>query len=114
MNRLFGLLAGEVVNYISHRSETNYLVDKLGCKKTTQELCAQLRVYQNDVAPAPRLEDLIRYHFKPCDPSCEYYVSLENAIPSLCHGIIEYGSLLTCRALYAVVLYHTLHNRYPD
>ena len=114
MDRLLSHVFGEALGYIVYRNEDAYLKERFGCKKTTNELCVQLRQYQNTILPEPRLEDFIRYYYRPCDNNCSHFVPIEQAIPAVKHGIIEMGTLYSCNQVHSLVLYYTLHNRYPS
>lgn len=113
MERLFGHLFSNVMGYMMYKEEETYLTTRWECKKTTPELCIQLRQYRNEILPFPRLEDFIRYFYKPCEPNCPYYMTIENALPLLIYSIRHYGKLLTCPSLYAIALFHITEDRYP-
>ena len=113
MNAIFRQLFSNALHYMIHDDEKRFLVETFGCRKTTIGLCRQLRQYKNDVAPSPRLEDFIRYHYRPCDTSCEYYLSYENALDTLIHVVREMGEIVTCQKLYTITMIHALEGRYP-
>lgn len=113
MDRLFGQLFSNAMSYMVYKEEETYLSSRWGCRKTTTELCCQLRQYRNDILPYPRLEDFIRYFYTPCEPSCPYYVSMENALPLLTYSIQNYGKLVTCPSLYGITLFQITEQRYP-
>ena len=113
MEGLFGHLMSNVMGYMMYEDEKRYLMDVFGCKKTTPELCKQLRQYKNDVAPNPRIEDFIRFHFRPCDTRCEYYIHYDNALPILKHTMIEMGHIVTCQKLYTISILYSLEGRFP-
>lgn len=114
MDRLFGHLFSNVVGYMTYSEETKYMMSKWGCKKTTPELCEQLRVYRQEILPHPRIEDMIRYYFHPCERSCPYYISYDDAAPLLLYSIREYGKIVTCKSLYAIALHVITEDRYPS
>jgi hypothetical protein len=97
----------------SYQEEKKYLYS-LGCKKVSSNLCMILRQYRNDTSlPSPRLEDLIRYHFIPCDLNCPYYIELDYAMNLLLYTIKEWGKILSCSRLYSIILYDSVMSRYP-
>jgi hypothetical protein len=114
MERLFGHLFSNVMGYMMYKEEETYLITQWECTKTTPELCIQLRHYRKEILPYPRLEDFIRYYYKPCEPSCPYYMAIENALPLLIYSIRHYGKLLPCPSLYAMALFQITENRYPS
>jgi len=114
MNAILRQLFSNALHYMIHDDEKRYLVETFGCRKTTVGLCQQLRQYKNDVAPAPRIEDFIRYHYRPCDPECEYYLSYENALDALLHTVREMGEIVTCKKLYTIVMIQAVEGRYPS
>lgn len=114
MDQLFSHLFNNITNYISYQDEQNYIINQWKCKKYTTELCIQLRKYRQDVLPSPRIEDIIRYSFKPCEPTCPYHISLEDAKPLLVYTIREYGRILLCKELYGLALIHITEGRYPS
>ena len=113
MERLFGHLVHNLMDYMAYENEKRYLVDSFGCKNPTIELCKQLRSYRNDVAPNPRIEDFIRFHYRPCDARCEYYIPLESALPILKHTVVEMGSIVICQKLYTISVLYSLEGRFP-
>lgn len=114
MDRLFGQLFHDVVGYMNYSEENKYMMSNWGCKKTTTELCTQLRTYRQEILPHPRIEDMIRYYFHPCEASCPYYISYDDAIPLVIYSIREYGKIHTCKSLYAIALYVITEGRYPN
>ena len=114
MEQLASLLLSNLVGYMIQTEEQIYLTTRWKCKKTTPELCRQLRQYQQELLPFPRMEDLIRYVYKPCDPSCPYFISMDDAVPLLLYSIQEYGRMLTCQSLFGMVLFHIREGRYPS
>ena len=114
MDRLISHVFGEALGYMVYRNEDKYLKERFGCKKTTNELCDQLRQYQNTILPEPRLDDFIRYYYRPCDNNCPRFVPIHQAIPAVKHGIKEMGTLYSCSQVHSLVLYYTLNNRYPS
>ena len=113
MDRLFSHLLSNVIGYMAYQSEHEYMTSRWGCKKTTNELCLQVRNYQQSILPNPRIEDLIRYAYRPCDRTCPYYISQEDAIPLLIYSIKEYGKILSCKSLYGIALFHITEERFP-
>jgi hypothetical protein len=113
MQRLLGHFMNNVMEYMAYEDEKKYLTQNYGCKKTTIELCKQLRQYRNDIAPQPRLEDLIRFHYRPCDTRCEYYMSFDDALPILKHSVLEMGIIMTCQKLYVVSILYITEGRFP-
>ena len=114
MDRLFGQLFSDVVGYMNYAEENNYMMTRWGCRKTTNELCRQLRSYRQEILPNPRIEDMVRYYFRPCEESCPYYIAYDNAVPLVIYSIREYGKILTCKSLYGIELYYITEGRYPS
>ena len=81
-----------------------------GCRKITIELCELVRSYQHTDFS---LDNLIVYHYTPCDFMCEYYIPVEDAIPYLIYIIMEYGIMLHCESLYTFHILTNKLNRYP-
>jgi hypothetical protein len=92
--------------------EETYLRE-LGCKRVSMELCLLLRRYQTDVTRYPRIQDLIRFHYRPCEPTCPYFISIEDALPILNYTFIEWGKLVECKKMMAMSLFHAVEGRYP-
>ena len=113
MDRLLGQLFSNALGYMSYQKEREYLIQRWGCLKTTQELCLQLRTYQQNVLPFPRIEDLIRYHVRSCDQSCPYYLADHDSIPLLIYGVKQYGKILSCKSIYGITLFEITEGRYP-
>lgn len=113
MDQILRQLVSNALNFMVYDQEKKYLMERFGCKKTSIDLCRQLRHYQSTIAPAPRLEDFIRHHYHPCEESCEYYLPHEIAYPALVYGLMEYGELVVCQKLYSIAMIHAVEGHYP-
>lgn len=113
MDRLFDQLVGNVVQFMVYKEETRYL-DAWGCKRINNALCALLRTYRKNVHPHPSLDEFVAYHYHACQPTCEYAIPIDEAIPSLMYTVMEYGRLLNCKSLYIFHMLTTFENRYPS
>jgi len=113
MDRLFGQLVGNIVQYVMFKKETNYL-DELGCKKITNSLCALLKMYERYVHEKPTLDEFVTYFYNPCEEDCPYHVPISDAIPALMYTVMEYGRLIQCRSLYIFLMLTNFENRYPN
>ena len=114
MDRIFRQIVTNALNYMVYDEEKKYLTDTFGCKKTGIDLCRKLRQYRNDVAPSPRLEDFIRYHYRPCEEYCEYYLPYDTVFPILLYGFVDLGEILSCQKLYTVAMINAVEGRYPS
>lgn len=113
MDSLFRHLMSNIVGYMEYKKEHDYMTRRWGCKKTTNELCLQLRTYQRTILPQPRIEDLIRSCYHPCDRTCPYYIKQEDAFPLLIYSVVEYGKIVECKSLYAIALFRIMEARDP-
>lgn len=113
MERLFGQIVGNVVQYVIFKDEMRYL-DTWGCKRINNSLCALLRAFQKNVHPTPSLDEFVVYYYKPCQYTCEYTIPIEDAIPALMYTVMEYGRLLNCRSLYVFHMLTKIENRFPS
>ena len=87
---------------------------RLGCKTSPSFLlCAIVRNYVLTYHMFPGIEELAVYHYNPCHDSCEHMVPMEDALPILIHGMIEYGVYLPCHLVYTIHVFQFLNNRFP-
>ena len=114
MERLLGHFMDQALLHHFMEQESNYLKRVFRCKKTPNELCKKLRLYQQNIAPQPRKEDFIRHYYKPCDQQCPYFVPIENAHSIVEHGIRELGEVVTCEKLHAMLLFQITEGRLPN
>jgi hypothetical protein len=114
MERLLGHFMDQAMNYAVFDQESNYLKRVFRCKKTPMELCKKLRYYQQHIAPQPRIEDFIRHCYKPCEQICPYYVGMDNAYPIVEYGIREFGEVVQCEKLHAILLFQITEGRLPN
>jgi hypothetical protein len=103
-----------VVQQLLFPEEMNLAASLYGCKRPPSLLlCGMIRTFYETYHSWPGLEELVIYHYVPCQETCEYSLLFEDVIPILMHGIQEYGTMLSCSMIYMFHMYQLTEGRYP-
>lgn len=107
-------IINSLLQQLVFREETEHAISFFQCKRfPSLLLCGLIRSFKEIYNQLPNLEEIVIYQYEPCTDTCEYVVPIEDAIPILIHGIIEYGTILTCRVIYLFYTFSFTENRYP-
>ena len=94
--------------------EIEHAISMYGCKRVPSlALCGIIRTFRDQYQAFPDLESLLIYQYEPCVETCEFSVPMEDAIPILIHGVMEFGTLFSCQMIYLFNLFQFTEGRYP-